>query len=111
MSSRQEGVEHAPDLRIEVRIPASQPFILWQLLEFPAAKHLLLVCFAELETGRIRIISASPRHEGEPTDFGLSTISITQKPSQTGLPGVPGRDRWQSCWTRTWLGYSRARSQ
>jgi len=31
--------------------------------------------------------------------FGLSTISITQKPSRTGLPGVPGRDRWRSCWT------------
>jgi len=35
VSSRQRGVEQAPDVRIGVRIPASQPFILWQLLEFP----------------------------------------------------------------------------
>jgi hypothetical protein len=33
-SSRREGVEQALDVRLGVQIPASQLFILWQLLEF-----------------------------------------------------------------------------
>ena len=33
-SSRRKGVEQAQDLRLGVQIPASQSFILWQLLEF-----------------------------------------------------------------------------
>jgi uncharacterized DUF497 family protein len=34
-----------------------------------AAKHLLLVCFAELETGRIRIISARRATRAEQHDY------------------------------------------
>ncbi len=76
------------DLRIGVRIPASQPLIPWQLAEIPenlkwgrvaapreitigpsAAKHLLLVCFTEPTTDHIRIISARRATKAEQHDY------------------------------------------